>query len=412
MMCKKKLELVTFILVFSLLSMPISALETPKWSNNKTYPTSPATYSPDEIYQFNVTWNNDVDMSFLDMNATFDEEYLYSCQSPYGFSSVNPCSNAVDENWNTYAAPKYISYGVIYENYTSLGNIDNGINANWTFKWGAKSTDGGTVEIRCYNWTSKSWDCLNGSVFCRYSCDYLCTQTTVEDVPDCCLNGSFVMIKTEIVYTLPEVGVYYEGELLWFINDTMLNESDEYYHTMTDLPSGSYNWRSYANSTDGSLNSTDLFSYTINKSDNPVHMYLNGNLDQNLTVAYGTQTNITGISSSGIPYLFRDGTNVSNPEITTFTNATYEYKVNSTGSRNYLINSTGITLYLIITSITPVPSLLATFPILIITLLAFALGIMRFVTELEADPKKIIEGVMGVVLMSYLLLLIAQTLVL
>jgi hypothetical protein len=43
----------------------VSGLVSPQWSDNKTYPSSPATYSPSQSYQFNVTWNDDSGISVV-----------------------------------------------------------------------------------------------------------------------------------------------------------------------------------------------------------------------------------------------------------------------------------------------------------------------------------------------------------
>ena len=97
---------------------------------------------------------------------------------------------------------------------------------------------------------------------------------------------------------------------------------------------------------------------TVSQSGNPVNLYLNGNQNQNVTITYGTPSNATGTATTGAA-LFRNGLNVSNPEIATLAaNATgYAYKVNATGNANYSDNATGLTYYLFINKSTPVLNL-------------------------------------------------------
>jgi hypothetical protein len=104
-------------------------------------------------------------------------------------------------------------------------------------------------------------------------------------------------------------------------------------------------------------NSTATQNYTengvndtlaVNQADNPVRLYLNSQLNTNITIGYGNQSNATAVAVVGAS-LFRDGLPATNPEITTLAAGVYAYKVNSTGSQNYTSNSTGLTYYLNIT---------------------------------------------------------------
>lgn len=164
--------------------------------------------------------------------------------------------------------------------------------------------------------------------------------------------------------------------------------SHEYSHILNNLPAGDYTWKSYANDTTGLLNETDEYVYDIQKAINQVNLYLNGNIDQNLTVSYGTQTTALGTSAGGTALLFRDGASVTNPEITTLSASTYTYFVNATGNINYLDNSTGVTFSLLVT---PLPTLLQQFPLLGIIIVILPFFILLTVSRAEIDPKSFIE---------------------
>ena len=141
-------------------------------------------------------------------------------------------------------------------------------------------------------------------------------------------------------------------------NYSMYLISGEIYGFNATLPAGTFYWKSYANDSAGNLNATSAQTFTIAKAGNPVSLYLNGNLNQNLTIDYGTQSNATGIASAGTANLLRDDASVTNPEIKTLSAkvAGYKYTLNSTGNENYTANSTEY--YLIVNKATPSVSLL------------------------------------------------------
>jgi len=141
-------------------------------------------------------------------------------------------------------------------------------------------------------------------------------------------------------------------------NYSMYLLSGNVYSYNATLPAGTFYWKAYANDSGGNLNASTQQTFTISKADNVVDLYLNGNKDQNLTITYLTQTNATGVASSGTANLYRDDVSVSNPEIVTLAAKTagYKYVVNTTGSQNYTSNST--TFYVFINKASPTLSLL------------------------------------------------------
>jgi parallel beta-helix repeat protein len=88
-------------------------------------------------------------------------------------------------------------------------------------------------------------------------------------------------------------------------NQTMSNESSEYYYDVSDLPAGTYVWRSYANDTSNNWNYTDQWTYTVNKA-KPVLIMSNDTAEVNSSglVGYwkfeeGVDTNVRDSSGYG-----------------------------------------------------------------------------------------------------------------
>ena len=125
-----------------------------------------------------------------------------------------------------------------------------------------------------------------------------------------------------------------------FANYSMASLGDNIYFFSKKLPAGSFVWRSFANDSYGNSNWSDYRSITIEKADNPLDLYLNGNKNQNLSITYGIETNATAASLAGDIYLYRDGFLTSNPDIKILGAGTYNYSAYAPGDENYSANST------------------------------------------------------------------------
>ena len=80
-------------------------------------------------------------------------------------------------------------------------------------------------------------------------------------------------------------------------NESMSNNSNVYYARFTDLSAGTYAWRTYANDTSNTFNSTPQYTYTVAQSSNQLQVYLNGTLNANITSINNTAINTTVNSS-------------------------------------------------------------------------------------------------------------------
>ncbi|MBI3623065.1 hypothetical protein HY212_03220 [Candidatus Pacearchaeota archaeon] len=136
-------------------------------------------------------------------------------------------------------------------------------------------------------------------------------------------------------------------------NYSMSLISGNVYGFNATLPAGTFYWKSYANDTLGNLNVSASQIFTISKASNPVDLYINGNKNQNTTVFYGNQTNVTGAAFSGGISIYKNGVLISNPEIAVLAAnlSGYIYNATSAGNQNYTSNSTII--YLIVNKSTP-----------------------------------------------------------
>ncbi|MBR9692184.1 hypothetical protein GOV06_05365 [Candidatus Woesearchaeota archaeon] len=88
------------------------------------------------------------------------------------------------------------------------------------------------------------------------------------------------------------------------------NSSNEYYYNYSVLGAGNYFWRMFANDTLGNVNSTDIFSYIVNKAASVVNLLLN-TVGSDLTVTYPDTVNASFTSNSGLAVMYRNGTDVT-----------------------------------------------------------------------------------------------------
>jgi hypothetical protein len=262
----------------------------PTWSNNATSPASGANYSPSQIYQFNITWNDNyvIDTAIFELNGSN--------------------TTLIESGENT-------SFDA-FINFTGLPA------GNYTYRWYAKDYSDNWNASDIYNYTinpaesilnlsaSPSWNEVYGTLT-NVSCNSSVPAVNVS------LWRNDAFIGSSIGGIVSDAGVLVAGEYNYTCNNSESNYS--------------------ANSTSNILN--------ISKADDFVDLYINGNLNQNVSVNY-SQTNATGNSTSNTTTLYRNGSLTDNPDITTLAAGLYEYKVNSTGNENYSANSTGATYYL------------------------------------------------------------------
>ncbi|MBW2964234.1 DNRLRE domain-containing protein, partial [Candidatus Woesearchaeota archaeon] len=112
------------------------------------------------------------------------------------------------------------------------------------------------------------------------------------------------------------------------------NSSGEYYYNYTDLAAGTYAWRMHANDSYGYLNATPIWTYVVGKAASTTSLYLNGS-QANRTLTYSQSSNATATTDAGSVTLYRNGTPVSNPEVTTLPAGLYNYTAINIGDTNH-----------------------------------------------------------------------------
>jgi len=252
----------------------------PTWSNNKTSPTSPATYSPTQNYQSNVTWTDNIAISTVRFEHNFTG-------TPANYSPSGNVGSEYYYNYGPLAAGTY--YWKSYANDTS-GNP----NATSQFTYIVNQASS-TLTLSITPSTTVTYGTATNAS---------CTASTPQITPQLFRNGSLV--------GNPDVQT---------------------------LAAGTYNYTCNATGTQNYTAPAPQSSLlTVNKASTTTQLYLNG-ARSNLTVTYPTQTNATATTSNGSVTLYRNGTPVSNPEITTLPAGFYNYTAINPGNGNYLGSS-------------------------------------------------------------------------
>lgn len=134
-------------------------------------------------------------------------------------------------------------------------------------------------------------------------------------------------------------------------NVSLSNETSTYYFNITDLPSGIYVFKWYANDTNNTVNSTPQFIYEITKADNIVNIWFNQTKDRNITVTNKTALNITGTISCNQSNcnisIIRDSNTILLPSTpapasvidTLYSTNLHNYTITTYGNQNYTSNS-------------------------------------------------------------------------
>lgn len=130
-------------------------------------------------------------------------------------------------------------------------------------------------------------------------------------------------------------------------NESMSNNSNVYYARFTDLASGNYVWRTFANDTSNTFNSTPQYVYTIAQASNQLRVYLNGTLNGNITSINNTAINTTvnssctqssctiSITLDGSSTLISGGSNPLQYINTLTSTGLHTYNVTVAGNTNY-----------------------------------------------------------------------------
>ena len=197
------------------------------------------------IFSWNCStknWQND---SIVYINPQNTEDSA-SCTEP-----IFGCPGAYDEDWATWFG--MISLGtefhyLLYENYTIPTEID-GANITAQFKFSGDA-DG---KIHCWNTTN--WD----KIFDKTGI-WVNENNFTSNVSSPCLSGDTLQIRTNISVGAGDAVNYYEQQITW-INLTNITISTSKTINATKHPV--CGWTVYFNTTTGTINQTDIFTFEV-----------------------------------------------------------------------------------------------------------------------------------------------------
>ena len=361
----------------------------PQWSNNKTAPISPTDYVKGASYQFNITWTDDTgidQVEFVFDGTTYTSE-IQNTGNEYYITltdlKANPAGytyywTANDTVGNTISTPawNYIinkADPMLALTFDPIGPATYGtpMKASCT----AASTEIMPVLYRNISGTPTDVTTDENDkyvVLPAGAWGYVCNITETENYSTSTGVDEYTVLKADpsafMNLTIePSTAVDYGVETNATAWATATGAADMAYTLYRDattigdgnpisdvqtLDVGTYN---YVYNTSGGENWTAgsvIGSLTVGPATNPISLWLNGNVDQNLTITYGTAINATATAVAGPITLLRDGFDVTvaemNQLVTLAANpAGYAYKASTAGDANHPANETD-TYYLIV----------------------------------------------------------------
>lgn len=313
----------------------------PVWSNNKTSPVSPATYSLGASYQFNVTWIDtglDVDTVVIEHNFTgtlnnytvtafVGDEYYHAYSDLVAgtyvwreYANDTAGNENVTDQW-TYIVNKETtiltltaspSWSVINGTQTNVSCYANNNEVNsslWRNNTFISSSIGGVIsDVQTLALGDHSYVCnTTGSQNYTAASESNILTVTLKNPSYCYLSfdpasGQTwpVSVNASCYCTNPEASAQ-----LWRNGTNITDENNQY----IVLAVGDYLYVCNVSETVDYASATNSSVYTIIKASSVVNLTLNGN-DNDISIESGDYVNITGyliIPSSGYIKLYRNG---------------------------------------------------------------------------------------------------------
>jgi len=362
----------------------------PYWTSVNASPTSPATYSPVQSYQFNTTWSDNAAISSVLFEHNFtgsvsnysqsgnsSDVYFYN----YGALATGTYywkSWAKDnlDNWNSTSAQTFIVDKAAPVINLTLNGADSDISAPINtivnisvalvtppgigvvelFENGVFITSTSTSTVVQTNYTTtgtKNWTARYNATQ-NYSSSSKTHLLSIVD-PNGPQYTDIVASPSSPVTFSPTQN--YQFNVTW--TDTtgisnailefagtnyswqagQLTKSDNVYsRNFGPMAAITYNYKWYANDTDNNNASTPTETYTIEKA--ITALFLTSSPSN--TVTYNTSTSVGCLvyNPESSPSLTRNGTGVSNPDNATLAAGTYNYACTASATQNYSIAST------------------------------------------------------------------------
>ena len=279
----------------------VTTAEKPAWSNVQY--ASAANYSPSGQSEFNVTWNSTVGTDKVLITVRNSTHVLVDNASMNLLSGDN-----------------------------HLGNYSYSIN----------------LPAGNYNWTSYANDTLGRM---NSTGNLAFTINKADNVLNLYMNNGTEYGNQDVsaVYGTPTTvtGVCTAGTCSLFKNG--LDATAENGTQMT-LPAGNYQYILFATETQNYTGNSTSYNLTVARASNPISLYLNGveyEDNENVTIVYGTQTNMTGTCTIGACNLFRSGPDGSGLDASLDNNTQkvlaaglWQYLLTTPETQNYSGNTT------------------------------------------------------------------------
>ncbi len=265
----------------------------PLYYNQSAYPPSPATYSPNASYQFNITW--------IDNNVSIDSVWIeHNFTGTFQNYSVNLSTGSIFiYNYSDLSAALY-SYKW-YAN-DSLGNVNSTPYYNYTVQ---KATPGLTLSLNPSNTVSYG------------------SQTNVSCTAD------------SLQYT---INLYRNG--------TLVATGTGYVEEVATLAAGTYNYSCNATESENYTSASTSSLLIVNKASPPLTL----SILPSSSVTEGTQTNVSCTSSDQLNIsLYINGTLVDSgfgyvENVSILGIGEYNITCNTTGNENYTSGENSTTL--------------------------------------------------------------------
>lgn len=333
----------------------------PQWSGIQENVTNQSAYDPERTYQFNVTWTDattGVDTVVMNFNGqeyapsyntstvfTFEMHSLGTGSYGYYWTANDTMGNSNQTNAFTYTvnqapnpvylylngsegnmsatyedvinATAYVFAGSVslYRNGSPVGNPEEGVLGAGTHVYVANTTGNQNYSS---NETTFNVTIAKRGVVMSLNLDPA--------------SGITYGTQTRAICQ-PDNGQSY-AEL--FRNGTGVTSENNTYVT---VGAGYWEYVCNASETDNYTSAETSQFYQVNKAPNPIYLYIDNN-QANRQKQYGTSTNVSAYIGYGTAELYRNGTQITNPDNTLYGVGYYVFKTNSTGDDNHTGNET------------------------------------------------------------------------
>ncbi len=336
----------------------------PQWSNNKTSFTSPTTYNADAVYQFNITLEDytvidtvlfNFDGQWKSVSRSGSEFYYNAYSLGAGLHNYSWFANDTSGNVNN-------TETIIFEILRATSSVDlllNGNQFDLTITYGTQSNatavgyngnvvlyrngnvvnnpDIATLGVGTYNYTVVISEDANTTGSLK---TYILTVNKAATDVKLFLNGNESDMTIPYGTQLNATGIanVSTSTIKLLRNGTEIANGIGSVTEIKTLGAGVYNYTVYVSENENHTSSATTYILTINKIAPTLKLELNGIGGDN-SINYKGALNVTGTLITGdatsILKLYRNGTEVTNPDTTELATGNYEYNFTYGESENY-----------------------------------------------------------------------------